>query len=517
MIVWEHRDRLMLKALTVENYRGFREKTVFELKPLTVLLGRNSSGKSSLTRLIPLFQQSLTRSSASPVLWSSDAVDMGNICDVITHNDDPLELRIGFRIPVGALAHFLSRYQFGPPPQLYLDQDEEVEYVIRLSADGARTKFDGIDITIAGQVLSIGWSKEGVVNKIAVDGKPYKVGDDELIVEPASMFPEITRKRRREGDVRRRYAGLMSEELSTALDPVIHGRTAKDRVKHLSDTIAFLPKRSARTAVRELPNVVARKVTEANSARISDLSFIHNASKIVTFLQFELTPTFMSAAYIGPSRASGNRFDRIQELAVNRLDASGANTAMYVYSLNEQERSSFNDLLIRACGHTLKVDESGVGHVSVKIGRLGQAHFENITDVGFGYSQLVPVIAQLHAVRERALGSDEAETRDVIFAVEQPELHLHPAMQASLADLFVGAINTETSLVDSTTIIVETHSETFISQLGLLVAEKAIEPSSIAIYFVDKDENEELSRLRRVDFNADGVIEEWPAGFFSAI
>lgn len=506
----------MLRALTVENYRGFIKRTVFELRPLTILLGRNSSGKSSLTRLVPLFQQSLARFSASPVLWSSDSVDMGNICDVISHGSDDKELRIGFRVSARHLQQSLRRFNYGPFSPSSTLVDDEVEYVVRLMADGPRTKFVGIEIEVAGQKLRLDWNGEGVVTHIDVDGRDYKLASGQLRVETSTLFPEITRQRERDDVVRYRRAGLATDELAAALEAVVHARTSKERVAVTAEQTTLIPRRSAKADVQQLSNVVKKKVNDTNSSKISDLTFIHNVARMLMFLRSELSPIFLSAAYIGPSRASGNRFDRIQELAVSRLDSSGTNAAMYIHSLNEREKETFNELLVRACGHIVKVEDSGVGHVSVKIGRVGQSNFENITDVGFGYSQLVPVIAQLHAVRERPVGLSEAICEDVIFAVEQPELHLHPAMQSSLADLFVSAVKSDADLIDSTTIIVETHSETFVAQLGLLVAEGAISPEDIAIYFVDKDHTNETSVLNRVSYTADGVIDQWPVGFFSA-
>jgi len=89
-------------------------------------------------------------------------------------------------------------------------------------------------------------------------------------------------------------------------------------------------------------------------------------------------------------------------------------------------------------------------------------------------------------------------------------------MQANLADLFVGAVKTSTRFASSTTVIVETHSETFVSQLGILIAEKAIDPADVAVYFVDKDDRSDESTLTRAHFSDDGLIGTWPIGFFSA-
>lgn len=296
----------------------------------------------------------------------------------------------------------------------------------------------------------------------------------------------------------------------------MEGQTA-EKIDFFARQFSFVPRQTARDVLSYFPNVVAKKLTEANSKLISDLSMINNLPQIMQAISFSVSPTLLGSAYIGPSRASGKRFDRIQELSVNRLDSSGENTAMYIYSLSEEERRSFNDLLARACGHTILVEESGPGHVSIKIGRQGQSHFENIADVGFGFSQLVPVIAQLHAIRERNIGQDRFFANEVVFSVEQPELHLHPAMQANLADLFVGAVSSANRNAVKTTMVVETHSETLVSQLGVLIAENQISKDDVAIYFVSKDEKSGEFVLEEKSFGEDGVITDWPIGFFSAI
>ena len=135
----------MLRSITVENYRGFKRKTTLQLRPLTILLGRNSSGKSSLTRVIPLLQQSIERQTSSPILWSSESVDLGNITDVITHGDSISELRIGLCISAPRLLRTIARYKtsFLNPQD---DPSSTLEYVIRLSADGLRTKFIGFEV-----------------------------------------------------------------------------------------------------------------------------------------------------------------------------------------------------------------------------------------------------------------------------------------------------------------------------------------------------------------------------------
>ncbi|MCE7797354.1 DUF3696 domain-containing protein [Sphingobium sufflavum] len=505
----------MLKAISVQNYRGFSQPTTLHLRPLTILLGRNSSGKSSLTRLIPLLQQSLERQSSSPILWSSESVDLGNISDVITHDTAAAELRIGFQVSVPNFYAFLnrSRYGFVSTPG---NPSADLEYTMRLSADGARTKFNGILIRIGEQTLSVDWDGDGNVTRFAVNDVEFPLGEARYKADTKSVFPEISRLFEKDEITHSARTPLFYDDIRPALENVIHGRTAAEKIDFFARHFSYLPREKAREALRQFPNAVSRKVSDHNSRVISDLSMINDLPRIMQTLNILVAPDLLASAYIGPSRASGKRFDRIQELSVDRLDASGDNTAMYVYSLSEEERQSFNDLLVRACGHVMQVEESGPGHVSIKVGRQGQAHFENIADVGFGFSQLVPVIAQLHAVRERNSNRSGLSGNSVVFAVEQPELHLHPAMQANLADLFVAAVSRTSSKDITTTILVETHSETLVSQLGVLIAEGEISSDDVAVYFVEKDERSGTSSLTEKKFGTDGLISDWPIGFFSS-
>ena len=86
----------MLTAIEVQNYRSFVKPARIELRPITILLGRNSAGKSSLTRLFPLLQESMGRATSAPVLWSSNIVDFGKISDVISRHNIHEGLRLSF-------------------------------------------------------------------------------------------------------------------------------------------------------------------------------------------------------------------------------------------------------------------------------------------------------------------------------------------------------------------------------------------------------------------------------------
>jgi predicted ATPase len=119
-----------------------------------------------------------------------------------------------------------------------------------------------------------------------------------------------------------------------------------------------------------------------------------------------------------------------------------------------------------------------------------------ITDVGFGVSQILPVIALCYYVPN---GS--------ILVLEQPEIHLHPNVQAGLADVFIDAIRTQ-----GIQIILESHSEHLLRRLQRRMAEEVFSHEDAALYFCRIESGE--SRLDHLKLDMFGNIENWPQDFF---
>lgn len=67
----------MIKRLTFKNYKPFRDRQELDLKPITVLIGKNSSGKSAITKLLTLIENSLNGDFYGPLLLENDYVDLG--------------------------------------------------------------------------------------------------------------------------------------------------------------------------------------------------------------------------------------------------------------------------------------------------------------------------------------------------------------------------------------------------------------------------------------------------------
>lgn len=125
-----------------------------------------------------------------------------------------------------------------------------------------------------------------------------------------------------------------------------------------------------------------------------------------------------------------------------------------------------------------------------------------LPDVGFGISQVLPTLVQAFYAPPNAT-----------VWMEQPEIHLHPQVQANLADVFIGAIKARENGKDrNVQLIIESHSEHFLNRLQRRVAEGQVSTDDVAIYFCHhKGMAVELEPLR---LNLYGEIENWPENFF---
>jgi len=132
----------------------------------------------------------------------------------------------------------------------------------------------------------------------------------------------------------------------------------------------------------------------------------------------------------------------------------------------------------------------------VRIQRTAESANVFLTDVDFGVSQILPVLVLLFYVPE---GST--------VILEQPEIHLHPAVQAGLADVFIDAIKRR-----KLQIILESHSEHLLQRLQRRMAEEVIAPEAVKLYFTSIEEGK--SKLTPLELDEYGNIHNWPAGFF---
>lgn len=118
-----------------------------------------------------------------------------------------------------------------------------------------------------------------------------------------------------------------------------------------------------------------------------------------------------------------------------------------------------------------------------------------LTDVGFGVSQVLPVITLLQYVPERST-----------VILEQPEIHLHPLAQANLADVIINA-----AIHRKVQVVLESHSEHLLLRLQRRIAEKAVPAEDISLYFCRISKG--ISKHEKLNLDLLGQIDNWPENF----
>ena len=119
-----------------------------------------------------------------------------------------------------------------------------------------------------------------------------------------------------------------------------------------------------------------------------------------------------------------------------------------------------------------------------------------LTDVGFGVSQVLPLLTQCYHLPENSI---------LIF--EQPEAHLHPKVQSDLADVLIDVVKNR-----NVQIILESHSEHLLLRLMRRIAEEKISADETALYFCQI--NDGTSEIEHLNMDEYGNIGNWPQDFF---
>jgi predicted ATPase len=137
--------------------------------------------------------------------------------------------------------------------------------------------------------------------------------------------------------------------------------------------------------------------------------------------------------------------------------------------------------------------------IELRVGRvLGQADptdTVNIADVGLGVSQVLPVIVALLV----------AQPGQLVY-IEQPEIHLHPRAQITLAEIFADAASR------GVRVVVETHSELFLLGIQSLVAEDKLDPKEVKLHWFTRNPDGS-SRVTSAELDETGAFGDWPEDF----
>lgn len=172
-----------------------------------------------------------------------------------------------------------------------------------------------------------------------------------------------------------------------------------------------------------------------------------------------------------------NRLDRIDPTAIS------------------QQRVSLADgLAALGIAHQVRVKRLSEYHDAVMLQDSVTGVQSNLADVGYGASQVIPVLEGCAAPGPGPL------------FVEQPEIHLHPQAQGELAEILCKASSARQ-------MIVETHSEHMINRARRLIAEGSMEASHVIIQYIDRGNDGSSALAIDVDDKGD-FKQDWPNGFY---
>jgi len=252
--------------------------------------------------------------------------------------------------------------------------------------------------------------------------------------------------------------------------------------------------------------------------QITAIRKAYRAFGFLEILDEELSEFFSGVGYLAPARAASERFYRKQELEVSEIDPNGGNFPMFLDSLSKSMFKDFSNWVQSIFGFGVEL-VSTRGHISINL-KAGNRSV-NVTDTGYGVSQVLPVMGVIWWAKNQPSSRrnphlQSSSTR--VLAIEQPELHLHPAHQAKLADVFAGAIAGEVGLRsrNDVSFVIETHSEALINRLGELVEKGIVSANDIQIVvFSAEDDIESPTKVSLAHFDKGGILNNWPYGFFN--
>lgn len=199
--------------------------------------------------------------------------------------------------------------------------------------------------------------------------------------------------------------------------------------------------------------------------------------------------------YVSPLRAHPKRYYMLDKakMAIS-LDTLDGDAIAEVLKENKNVKKSVNEWFSKF-GFKIDVKEfkEVIHHMNVTQNGLSL----DITDVGFGISQILPIIIQ------GFLSMDESLT-----IIEQPEIHLHPKMQADLGDLFIDIVNQ-----NNKKLIIETHSEYLLRRVRRRISEGKIDSKDVAICLFHPKMKSQSAWVEHLEISDRGNF-KWPEEYY---
>ncbi|MCY4369302.1 MAG: DUF3696 domain-containing protein [bacterium] len=439
----------MFTEMRVNNFKSWPASGSIRLEPVTAFFGTNSSGKTSLLQALLLLKQSAESVDRRQVLNLGDGrslISLGLMTDIF-HNHDP-ESRLEFAVSWN---------------------DETLSKELRESVS---------DIEL-GRSVNYSFNTQIMLDRT---NSPYV---QELVYVGAGIHIKYTRLGPRKG---------------YDLKVCVNGQHDY-LMRHRGRPSGFPPP----SKYYGFPDESFKRFQNADFLSLFELS---------------LQQQFDGVYYLGPLRRRPDREYRWQGSVPSGVGVSGERTIEALLASETRPKKEWIARKLRKNGYPVKrervqqvvrewlqelelVETFDVERIApdvdlykVMIQRTPDSAMVLLPDVGFGVSQVLPVLGLLASVPE---GS--------VVILEQPELHLHPSVQSGLADIIL-----ETTRVRRAQVIVESHSEHLLTRIQRRIAEEKHSKESVALYFCAQDEGR--SRIEPLGLDEFGRISNWPRDFF---
>ena len=529
----------MIDAIKIQNLRSLKDTGWIHMKPLTILVGKNSSGKSTFLRWFPLMAQSLAGSLRVPILWFDNMVDFGDFATSISKlAGDNKEIIFSYnisRITDGALVNPLwNRYNPYNVFSKYIVSLKGIKAHFHYSDSNKGTFLSKVHVTFDKHIFVINFDPSNSSVEFNLDGETIKSDNLKFKTEyVSSVIPKLVvneGSRYYGGNVERAlYGKILGFLQQYCHNSFSHVEKLVDLINRWEpDENVFLEKIKKYSEVKSLAKHVKQWTVDNKDFRmLNKYILLVVGLRVLDIINEEIYSFFRGVEYVAPLRAPGQRYFRNKGLQVAKIDSNGNNLGEYIDSLTPTQRASYDSYLDRTLGIKISVRRSG-GHQSLEILKDNQT--SNLTDVGFGYSQILPILTKMWIAvskgRFRTKGYNEEE--DILMVIEQPELHLHPAMQGKLADAFMKIVlagklpsvnlskisdEEEDSINDHNRLIIETHSPTIINRIGRRIREGHMNMDDVQVLVFNKKITEVETIIEKATFGKDGQLENWPFGF----
>lgn len=435
----------MLTRISLKNFKSWREIRAMRLSSITGLFGSNSSGKTSILQWLLMLKQTAESSDRVQPLSLGDErslVELGTFADIVYGHDEAGQ--IGWE-----LAWILPKTLRIPNPQ----------------GKPGSTLFQGSDLTYACELT--GAPKKG--GKIHVRRFSYRFADQEFSYD---LIPSKLASYRLSVEKLKRFRFKRAQGRAWELPPPVKCYGFPDQVFNYFQNTGFLADFQLELEeflarvfylgpLRDYP----RRQYTWGGAQPADMG--RRGEKVIDAI--------LSSRQRGEkiSRGKGKPKLTVEEYAAYWLQELGLIDSFEVKPV--AEGSNIFQVLVRKTKGSPPV---------------------LITNVGFGISQILPVIVLCYYAPE---GST--------VILEQPEIHLHPSVQAGLADVLIDAVK-----VRKLQIVVESHSEHLLRRLQLRIAQEQLTPEEVALYFCSYEDN--ASSITSLELDIFGSIINWPKDFF---